>query len=142
MLQQMQQLQSLDMNDAQLAGLFQKLGQDKEEAPLRRRGMESEARMNESRAKSMETESGLAEKMLDSQITLNQLRGVGDVGQGLMMSNPELGEDVMAQILQRFGLYKPDPLSGDRRAAAKQGMTLEQYQQMRDRMLNQGKKEK
>jgi hypothetical protein len=129
-------LQDLDMGDAQLAALMQKMEQDQRFEPAQLAALESEAAFNKARAKSASTEADLAPEMLKSQTMMNQLRGIGDIGQGMMMSNPELSEDVMTQLLQRFGLYQNNPMAALERQAAQHGMTVEQFQMMRERLLN------
>ena len=133
-------LQQMDMGDAQLASLLQKMQQDKQFAPVQLESMQSEAALNKARAKGASVEAALAPEMLKSQTMMNQLRGVGDIGRGMMMSSPELSEDVMSQLLQRFGLYQPNPMAAMERQAAQHGMTVEQFQQMREKLLNQKKK--
>lgn len=135
-------LQDLDMGDAQLASLFQKMQQDKQMMPVQLESMQSEAALNKARAKGAQVEADLAPELLQSQNTMNQLRGIGDIGQGMMMSNPVLSEDVMSQLLQRFGLYTPNPNAALERLAAQHGMTLDEILERRNQWLNNQQKKK
>jgi len=132
MIMRMKGLQDLDQGDAQLAALFQQLGQDRELQPHR-------VKEAELRNKGMEMDQKMAPEMMQMQRLGSVLRGAGDLSQGLY-SNPQLSEDIITQILGRFGMYTPDPEAGEKRAAAQQGLSLDEFRALKEKFTKQPKK--
>lgn len=126
----MQQLDQGALNDAQIASIMQNLDM----APLQQQGMQQDIRGGQLRNQLLEQQvaQGPRNYELDQQSKL--IDALGRFGY-LGMTNPALAGDAIQQILQRSGLYEPDPMADIKRAAAQRGMSVEQFQQMQQSLM-------
>lgn len=104
------QLQGLDTNEQQNAGLRQKLQQSGEMFPLEKDRLGAETRGINARSEGLEFENQHADEMLKAKLMESLMSGVGSFGQGLAMTQPpEEASRAFRQFAMGRGLMADDP---------------------------------